>query len=75
MKLEIYRDNSKNGFRWRAIDTNGRIIADSAEAYVNENNAVRAVRNVIGEFKTLTGYFTPDGTHAFIDPSNKNEDS
>lgn len=69
MKIEIYHDNSKSGYRWRAIDTNGRIIADGSEAYASEQNAVRGLKNVIGEFRTLTGYFAPDGTHVFLDPT------
>ena len=71
MKIEVYKDASRDGYRWRAIDTNGRIIADGSESYATEQNAVRGLKNVIGEFRTLTGYFAPDGTHVFLDPTRE----
>jgi uncharacterized protein YegP (UPF0339 family) len=51
---EVYR--SKNGWRWRAKARNGKIVADSAEAYVNYAHAVRMVRKVcrVKEVKVLT---------------------
>lgn len=44
MKFEIYP--SKDGFRWRLVAKNGKIVADSGEAYVSKGNAHRAVKVV-----------------------------
>jgi uncharacterized protein YegP (UPF0339 family) len=40
--FEIYR--SKDGHRWRLRAKNGRIVADSGEAYVKRSNAIRSVQ-------------------------------
>lgn len=32
--------------RWRLVDTNGRIIADGAEGYVDAANVKDAIKNV-----------------------------
>jgi uncharacterized protein YegP (UPF0339 family) len=32
--------------RWRLVDTNGRIIADGAEGYVDRHGVERAIDNV-----------------------------
>lgn len=47
-RLEQYK--SRDGFRWRLISTNGRVIADSAEAYSSANALERAVKSVINAF-------------------------
>jgi uncharacterized protein YegP (UPF0339 family) len=47
----VYRD-AAGGYRWRLIDGNRRIVADSAEAYVSRDGAKRAIANV----KTLAPY-------------------
>lgn len=39
--VTIYR--ARDGWRWRAQARNGRIIADSGEAYVSKRNAERGV--------------------------------
>lgn len=40
MKIVIYK--SPDGYRWRAVRHNGRIVADSGEAYASLSNAKRA---------------------------------
>jgi uncharacterized protein len=42
MKFEIY--HAKDGCRWRLVASNGRIVADSGEAYKTEGNARRALK-------------------------------
>lgn len=34
-------------YRWRLISANGKITADSGEAYASDNNARKAVRRLI----------------------------
>lgn len=38
MTVTFYQDNQKQ-WRWRILSKNGRIIADSAEGYVNKADA------------------------------------
>lgn len=40
MRVEIYQ--AKDGWRWRAVASNGRIMADSGEAYTRKRDAYRA---------------------------------
>jgi uncharacterized protein YegP (UPF0339 family) len=47
--LERYR--SRDGFRWRLRAANGKIIADSAEAYSTLPNLRRATDSVIRAFQ------------------------
>lgn len=35
-----------DGWRWHLVAANGRIVADSGEAYTRERDAVRAVRRI-----------------------------
>ena len=35
-----------DGWRWRLVASNGRIIAESGEAYTRARSALRAVRTV-----------------------------
>jgi uncharacterized protein YegP (UPF0339 family) len=35
---------SKDGFRWRLVTANNRIVAESGEAYTRERDAERAAR-------------------------------
>jgi uncharacterized protein YegP (UPF0339 family) len=42
MRFEIY--TAKDGCRWRLVAKNGRIVADSGEAYKSEGNARRAMK-------------------------------
>lgn len=37
---------AKDGFRWRLITANNRIVAESGEAYTRERDAERAARRV-----------------------------
>lgn len=43
--LHGYRD-AAGGYRWRMIAANGRIIADSGEAYATEGGLARAIRMI-----------------------------
>lgn len=49
-KAKFEKYEAKDGFRWRLKSTNGRIIADSAEAYSSSSALDRAVESVIGVF-------------------------
>ncbi len=40
-----FRD-ARGEYRWRLLDRNNRIVADSSEGYVSRENAQRAARNV-----------------------------
>jgi len=40
MKIKVYK--AKDGWRWRAEARNGKITADSGEAYTREAGATRA---------------------------------
>jgi len=57
VKVLVYQEVQKlqstkpAGWRWRARAFNGRIIADSAEAYVSQRNAERAARMVVDMFR------------------------
>lgn len=44
---EIYKDRSNN-WRWRYVSSNGRIIADSGEAYVNKSDCLAGITLVKG---------------------------
>ena len=39
--FRIYR--ARDGWRWRAVRTNGRVVADGGEAYTRKAGARRAV--------------------------------
>jgi uncharacterized protein YegP (UPF0339 family) len=38
----IYRD-TRNYWRWRLIASNGKVIADSAESYVNKQDCLHGI--------------------------------
>jgi len=42
MRIIVY--SAKDGWRWRAVARNGRIVGDGAEAYTRKRSAVRAAR-------------------------------
>ena len=46
--IDIYQDKA-GGWRWRAKAPNGRIVADSGEAYHSKWNAERAAAYLFGE--------------------------
>ncbi len=50
-KLEKFEDRS-GGFRWRLRASNGKIIADSAEAYSSASALNRAVGSVLDAFRS-----------------------
>jgi uncharacterized protein YegP (UPF0339 family) len=51
MKIEVYK--SKDGWRWRAVARNGKITADSGEAYTRECDAKRARTAFIKSIRTM----------------------
>lgn len=46
MQFQLYLDRNRQ-YRWRLVASNGRIIADSGEAYVNRGDCERAVNMVM----------------------------
>lgn len=63
--FEVYADKA-GGWRWRLRTANGRIIADSAEAYTRERDAWRAISTVIVTVEQV-------GRLAIRDPDEPNE--
>lgn len=51
LEFRFYVD-LKGETRWRAVDTNGRIVADSAEGYVDEAAAQKGFVNFITHIRT-----------------------
>lgn len=51
MRFEVYKDRA-GGWRWRIVASNGRIVADSAEAYTRKADAVRASLRVVEEIRS-----------------------
>lgn len=49
-RIQIYRD-ADDQYRWRMIATNGRIIADSAEAYKRLANLEQTLENNLPSIK------------------------
>lgn len=48
MRFVVYRDRAGE-WRWRLVDANNRIVADSGEGYASRRNVRRAIENVRGE--------------------------
>lgn len=48
MEFQVYKD-AKGYWRWRFRASNGRIIADSAESYVNRDGALYGIRLIKDE--------------------------
>jgi uncharacterized protein YegP (UPF0339 family) len=46
MKFQFFLD-VREQWRWRLVATNGRILADSAEAYSTKGNVERAIETVV----------------------------
>ena len=46
MKFVIYQD-LRGEWRWRLVADNGRVVADSAEGYVDKFGVNRALRSVM----------------------------
>lgn len=53
-KFTIYK--AKDGWRWRLKAANGRIIAESGEAYTRKADALRAKNQVIGAICELASF-------------------
>ena len=51
LKFKVYED-LKGGFRWNLSSNNGRIMADSGEAYVDKNNAKEAINTIVQHIQT-----------------------
>ncbi len=47
-KFEVYKDKASN-YRWRFKANNGRIVADSAEGYVNKSDCLAGIAIVKAE--------------------------
>lgn len=47
--VEIYKDQGQD-WRWRLRAANGKIVADSAEGYIDGTNALDAVRTAFTNF-------------------------
>jgi uncharacterized protein YegP (UPF0339 family) len=45
LKIEVFK-GSDHLWYWRLRASNGRVVADSAEAYLSKGNVLRAVKNV-----------------------------
>jgi len=45
MKFQIYK--AQDGFRWRAVAQNKKILADSGEAYATKGSAARALNRFV----------------------------
>ena len=48
--FEIYEAN--DGYRWRAVSGNGRIVADGGEAYSSAGNARQACERILDQIRT-----------------------
>lgn len=57
MTIRVYQD-VRGQWRWSLVAGNGRIIADSGEAYATRSNAVRAVRTLMADFHSVV--FDPE---------------
>lgn len=73
MKFQHYID-AKHQWRWRLVATNGRIVADSAEAYSSKGNIERAIASVVdgvAALKHLKG--DPSMAYEELDPGGVSE--
>jgi len=53
MIFEVYK--SKDSWRWRLLAKNGRIMADSGEAYQRPYNARRAIHQFLAKLGCRVG--------------------
>ena len=44
-KFIVYQD-AKKEWRWRLLQVNGRVIADSGEGYTEKASAIKGIRSV-----------------------------
>jgi len=54
MASKLVKYEAKDGFRWRFVASNGKIIAEGGEAYSSKFSLNRAVKTVVSE---LSGDF------------------
>jgi uncharacterized protein YegP (UPF0339 family) len=52
--FDIYE--ARDGWRWRMIAGNGKIVADGAEAYSTRGNARRAVNSILASSWVVGGF-------------------
>ena len=45
LTIQLYRDKAGK-YRWRAVATNGNILADSGQGYVNKGHCERMARRL-----------------------------
>lgn len=50
MRIEMYQDRT-TAWRWRAVDTDGRVICDGAESYVQRSGLEATVDDVVNGFR------------------------
>jgi uncharacterized protein len=65
--IEVYESESadpKQRYRWRAVASNGRILADSGEGYVRRAEAAKRANYVVREPH-------PDAETKVIEPSEE----
>ena len=53
MKFKVYKDRSRQ-WRWKLISRNGRIIADSAEAYRRKVDILKSCQSIIKNMHAAT---------------------
>jgi uncharacterized protein YegP (UPF0339 family) len=53
-RFQAYRDR-RGGWRWRLVARNGKIVADSGEAYASMRNVRRALDSVARITKAMWG--------------------
>lgn len=63
-QYEVYEDEAGE-WRWRLVEANGRIIAESGEGYVSKSNLERAIENLKDEADGST--ITYDDTNDRVD--------
>jgi len=63
MKLNIYK--SRDGWRWRLLAHNGRIVADSAEAYTRSYDAKKSFLKIEMAIKLEGVEFTQSKEHRY----------
>lgn len=60
MKFQVYHEgepwDGSKGYRWRLVARNGRIIADSGEAYSTRGNAHKACHRLVMALSTGETY-------------------
>lgn len=55
-KFVVYK--AKDGWRWRLVAANGRVVADSGEAYTRKHDAEKAIHRLWDAVDTAYERFT-----------------